>query len=168
MMGLEPEGLAIMRSWRLMESDRRLFSYRLLLIPIFLPWQNLIWQKIPIWFPSKKKILHLYMVKYFSFGILLPCLSLSLQIGMFCKTKFCQSRKNGFCATATVARQPLYANSSILYYAADWEASDIWFALCKVDSNRVIEVMQFCSLNWLIKDETLLGVFQQLPAPNFT
>ena len=118
--------------------------------------------------PIKKKILHLYMVKYFSFGILLPCLSLSLQIGMFCKTKFCQSRKNGFCATATVARQPLYANSSILYYAADWEASDIWFALCKVDSNRVIEVMQFCSLNWLIKDERLLGVIQQLPAPNFT
>ena len=58
--------------------------------------------------------------------ILQQCLSLSLQIGMFCSIKFCQSRKNGFCAAATTtARQPLYASSSILYYAADWEASDI-------------------------------------------
>ena len=57
-------------------------------------------------------------------GILQQCLCLGFQIGIFCSIKFCQSRKNGFCA-ATIARQPLYANSSILYYAADWEESDI-------------------------------------------
>ena len=60
-----------------------------------------------------------------------------------CDYTVCIAKVEKLAATAA-ARQPLYANSSMQYYAADWEASDIWFALCKVDSNRVIEVMQFC------------------------
>ena len=160
MMGLEPEGLAIMRSWRLMESDRRLFSYRLLLNPIFLPWQNFWYEKkIPICKSAKKSCIWIWL-NICHRDILRQCLSLILKIGMFCKIKFCQSRKIG---AATTARQPLYANSSILYYAADWEESDIWFALCKVDNNRVIEVMWFCSLNQMIKDK-----IQQFPATNVT
>ena len=41
-----------------------------------------------------------------------------------CDYTVCIAKVEKLAATAA-ARQPLYANSSMQYYAADWEASDI-------------------------------------------